>query len=128
MSEFVKTGLTLLVGAGIGAVSIEALRAQAKPPAYVISEVNVRDKDPYMKEFLPARAKAIEDAGGSYLVRGGEAKTVVGPPPRQRVIVVQFDNVDAMVAFTQSAGFKDSEAIGEKYADFRIFGVEGIGK
>ena len=33
MSEFVKTGLTLLVGAGIGAVSIEALRAQAKPPA-----------------------------------------------------------------------------------------------
>jgi len=128
MNGFVKTGLAVLIGAGAGAASIEALRAQAKPPAYVIAEVTVKDKDPYMKEFLPARAKAIQDSGGKYLVRGGEARAVAGPPPAQRIIVVQFDNVDAMIAFTQSAGFKDSQAIGEKYADIRIFGVEGVAK
>jgi uncharacterized protein (DUF1330 family) len=125
MASFVKTGLAVLVGVAFGAASMEVLRAQAKPPAYVISEINVRDQDPYVKEFLPARAKAIQDAGGKYLVRGGELRGFVGLPPH-RVAVVQFDSIDALIAFTQSAGFKTSEAVGEKYADFRIYGVEGI--
>ena len=95
---------------------MQVLRAQAKPPAYVIAEVTVKDQDPYMKEFLPARAKAIHAAGGTYIVRGGEPKVVAGEPPGQRIVVVQFEDMDKLIAFTQSAGFKDSEAIGEKYA------------
>lgn len=126
MIRLVKIGIAVLVGVGIGAVSMHALRAQAKPPAYVIAEVTVKDRDPYMKEFLPARAKAIHDAGGTYIVRGGDPKAVAGEPPGQRIIVVQFENMDKLIAFTQSAGFKDSEAIGEKYAKIRIYGVEGI--
>ena len=126
MIRLVKIGTAALVGAGIGAVSMDTLRAQAKPPAYAIAEVTVKDRDPYMKEFLPARAKAIHDAGGTYIVRGGDPKTVAGKPPGQRIIVVQFENMDKLIAFTQSAGFKDSEAIGEKYAKIRIYGVEGI--
>ena len=81
-----------------------------------------------MKEFLPARAKAIADSGGRYIVRGGQPRTVAGHPPAGRVIVVQFDSIDNLVAFTESAGFKDSQAPGEKYANIRIFGVEGIPK
>jgi uncharacterized protein (DUF1330 family) len=126
MIRIVKIGIAVLVGVGIGAVSMHALRAQAKPPAYVIAEVTVKDRDPYMKEFLPARAKAIHDAGGTYIVRGADPKAVAGEPPGQRIIVVQFENMDKLIAFTQSAGFKDSEAIGEKYAKIRIYGVEGI--
>jgi uncharacterized protein (DUF1330 family) len=125
MVAFVKTGLTLLVGIGIGVVSMQVLRAQEKPPAYVVSEINVRNQEPYVKEFLPARAKAIQDAGGRYLVRGGDLKAVLGQRPA-RIAIVQFDNIDALIAFTQSDGFKTSEAIGEKYADFRIYGVEGV--
>ena len=79
-----------------------------------------------MKEFLPARTKAIHDSGGTYIVRGGEPKTIAGGPPGQRITVVQFENMDKLIAFTQSAGFKDSAAIGEKYADFRVLGVEGV--
>ena len=122
MVAFVKTGLTLLVGIGIGVVSMQVLRAQEKPPAYVVSEINVRNQEPYVKEFLPVRAKAIQDAGGRYLVRGGDPKAVLGQRPA-RIAIVQFDNIDAPIAFTQSDGFKTSEAIGEKYADFRIYGV-----
>ena len=106
MVTIVKTGLAVLVGVGLGAVSIQLLRAQAKPPAYVIAEVNVREQDAYMKEFLPARAKAIQVSGGRYLVRGGDPRAFVGQTPAKRVIVVQFDNIDALTAFTQSDGFK----------------------
>lgn len=128
MIGLVKTGIAVLVGAAIGAVSMQALRAQAKPPAYVIAEVTVKDPEPYMKDFAPARAKAIQDAGGTYVVRGGQPKVVAGDPPRQRIIVVQFENMDKLIAFTESAGFKDSEVVGEKYADIRIYGVEGVSR
>jgi len=30
--------------------------------------------------------------------------------------------------YTRESGFKTSQAIGEKYADFRIYGVEGLPK
>jgi uncharacterized protein (DUF1330 family) len=128
MIPFVKTGIAILVGAGIGAVSMQALRAQAKPPAFVIAGVNVKNRDAYMSEFLPARAKAIADAGGKYIVRGGQPRGVAGQSPAERVIVVQFESIDKLIAFTESASFKDSEAIGEKYADIRIYGVEGVPK
>lgn len=128
MISFAKTGIAVLVGSGIGAISVQALRAQAKPLAYVIAEINVKSEDGYTKEFLPARAKAIAESGGTYIVRGGNPKGFTGRPPAGRVVVVQFETIDKLIAFTQSAGFKESQAIGEKYADIRIFAVEGVAK
>jgi uncharacterized protein (DUF1330 family) len=123
MIPIVRTGIAVLIGAGIGALSMQALRAQAKPPAFVIAEVKVKNQKEYMSEFLPARAKAIADAGGKYLV---QAKGFVGQAPAGRVVIVQFENMDKLIAFTESKGFKESEAIGERYADIRILGVEGV--
>jgi uncharacterized protein (DUF1330 family) len=54
------------------------------------------------------------DAGGKYIVRGSQSEAVVGQPPAGRVVVVQFDNFDKLLAFAESADFKASEAIGEK--------------
>ena len=45
MVGHVKTAIAVLVGVGIGATSMEVLRAQAKPPAYVIAEITVKDQD-----------------------------------------------------------------------------------
>ena len=35
----------------LGAASV--LHAQAKPPAYVFAEINVKDQDGYTKDYLP---------------------------------------------------------------------------
>src|SRR5579871_3922180 len=126
MTRFMKAGIAVLVGAGIGAASMQTMQAQSKPPAFVIAEVDVINQDAYMKEFLPARAKAIADSGGRYIVRGGQPRAVAGQPPAGRVIVVQFDSFDQLTAFVESAGFKNSQVIGEKYANIRIYGVEGV--
>ena len=128
MNVFVKAMLTVLVGVGIGAVSMHALRAQANPPAYLITEITVKNEDGYTREFLPARAKAIQGAGGKYIVRTGQSVAVAGQAPAQRIIIVQFDNIDKLSAFTESDGFKDSEAIGDRYADIRVYGVEGVSR
>jgi uncharacterized protein (DUF1330 family) len=128
MSAFVKTMLALLAGAGIGAVSMQALRAQAKAPAYLITEITVKNEDGYTRQFLPARSKAIQDAGGKYIVRTGDSVPVAGQPPAQRILIVQFDDMDKLSAFVDSSAFKDSEDIGERYADIRIYGVEGVSR
>ena len=64
--------LSICAGLAIGAAAVQALHAQAKPPAYVIAEIDVMDPGPYDKEYVPPAAKAIADGGGKYVVRGGE--------------------------------------------------------
>jgi uncharacterized protein (DUF1330 family) len=95
MKRYMTIGLSILAGAGFGGIAVQSLFAQVKPAAYVIAEVTVNDQDAYAKEFLPARAKAIADSGGRYIVRGGKAIAVKGTPPAGRVIVVQFENIDS---------------------------------
>jgi hypothetical protein len=49
----------------LGALAVQGLHAQAKPPGYVVVEVAVTDKDGYAKEFIPPAAKAIEEGGAA---------------------------------------------------------------
>jgi uncharacterized protein (DUF1330 family) len=122
-----KYGIALAMAGsfGLGGFAVQSLHAQAKPAGYVIAEINIKNPDGYMKEFLPPAAKAIEDAGGTYVVRGGKTVSFQGEPPPSRVIVLRFDTMDKAQAWYDSAGRKDSQNIGDKYATFRIFAVEG---
>jgi hypothetical protein len=53
---------------GVGAVSV--LHAQAKLPAYVVAEIDVKDQDGYTKDFLPKAQANIKEMGGKYLGGG----------------------------------------------------------
>jgi len=108
----------------LGAAAVQGLHAQSKPPAYVIAEINVTDKDGYVKEFLPLATKAIQDEGGKYVVRGGNSVSFQGAPPAGRVVVIQYESLDKAKEWWNLPARKDADAIGEKYATFRIFAVE----
>jgi uncharacterized protein (DUF1330 family) len=111
----------------LGAGASQILHAQAKPPAYVIGEITVKDQDGYKNDFLPPAQKAIKESGGRY-VAGGFNKTVTfdGAPPPNRVVILQFESMDAAKAWNDSPGQKDTRKIGDKYATFRTFAVEGV--
>jgi uncharacterized protein (DUF1330 family) len=120
-----KLAIALFVGAAVGGLAVQGLHAQAKPPAYVIAEIDVMDQDGYAKEYQPAAVKVIRGAGGKFLSRGGNAVSFRGEPPK-RIVLFAFENMDqAQAAFT-SAAYNDAWTIGSKYAKFRIFAVEGI--
>jgi uncharacterized protein (DUF1330 family) len=122
-----RYSVALAIGCfALGAAAIQTLHAQAKPPAYVIGEIIVKDLDGYKSEYLPAAQKAIKESGGKYLA-GGFNKTVTfnGAPPPNRVVVLQFESMDAAKAWDESAAQKESRKIGDKYATFRTFAVEG---
>jgi uncharacterized protein (DUF1330 family) len=117
--------LAMAASFALGALAVQGLHAQAKPPGYVVVEVAVTDKDGYAKEFIPPAAKAIEEGGGKYVVRGGKTASFQGAPPASRVVVLEFESMDKAQAWWDSPGRKNSQPIGDKYATFRIFAVEG---
>jgi uncharacterized protein (DUF1330 family) len=126
VNRHITVGLAMIASAALGAAVVQTLHAQAKPPAYNVAEITIKDQDGYNKEYLPLVGKAIADAGGKFIVRGGKTVSYEGAAPAPRVVVVQFENLDKLQALYNSAPYKDAIAVGDKYSTQRIFGVEGI--
>jgi uncharacterized protein (DUF1330 family) len=125
MNTKYKYALAMGAGFALGAVAVQGLHAQAKPPAYLIADITVNNQDAFMKEFGIPGVKPIQDAGGKFLVRGFKPIAVLGEAP-PRVTVIQFDNMDKLQAWWNSPANKDMQAIGNKYATFRSYLVEGV--
>jgi uncharacterized protein (DUF1330 family) len=126
MNRHLTLAMTLIGGIAIGAFAVQALHAQAKPPAYVIAENIVNDQAGYTKDFIPPVTKAIEDAGGKYLARGGKTIAMHGALTANRVVVLQFESLDKAQAWWNAPATKAAFAIGEKYATFRDYAVEAV--
>jgi uncharacterized protein (DUF1330 family) len=122
----VKISVAVACGLLVGGGAVQLLHAQAKPPAFVVAEIAVKDKQGYEENYLKATTKDINNHGGKYLA-GGYDKTVsmVGDPPPNRVVLLQFANMDAVKAWRDQGGEDMENTVGSKYAKFRIYAVEG---
>ncbi len=118
--------LSILAGVALGAAAVQALHAQAKPIAYVVAEIDVTNPEPYEKQYVPIAAKAVTDGGGKYLVRGGETAAMYGEPPKPRIAVMAFESMEKAQAAFNSTAYKEAKKVGDKYAKFRIYAVEGV--
>jgi uncharacterized protein (DUF1330 family) len=124
-----QLAIALLAGAVIGGAAIQELRAQAKPPAFVVAEIDVTNQEGFAKEFGPAARKALAiGAGYKALVLGGKTTSIDGAPPKNRIVINAFDNIDEAMKAYHSQGYQDARKIGNKYATFRIYAVEGVAK
>jgi uncharacterized protein (DUF1330 family) len=121
----ITIGLAMVASAAVGTAAVQIVHAQAKPPAFVIAEIAVKDQDGYSKQYLPVVTKVILDAGGKFIVRGGKTISFEGAQPATRVVVIQYDSLDKAQALYQSTAFKNAVAIGDKYSSQRIYAVEG---
>jgi uncharacterized protein (DUF1330 family) len=118
--------LTLLAGAVVGGVAVQTLHAQVKPPAYVVVENEISNREDYLKEYVPAAFKAITSNGGKFVARGGNTVAIEGEPPKSRALVVMFDTLEKAQAAFATDAYKEARAVGDKYAKFRIWAVEGV--
>ena len=118
--------LTLLAGVGIGALAVQTLHAQTKPPIYRIAEIDVSNVDAYTKEFAPKAQAALKGAGGKFIAAGQKVTAIEGDPPKTRVTIQVWDSLEKMQAAYNSAEYKEARKIGDKYAKFRAFAVEGL--
>lgn len=118
--------LAMLAGFGLGAVAVQALHAQTKPPVYQVVEIDMSDPDAYVKDYVPKAQAAIKAAGGKFLAAGGKTTTIEGEPPKSRVVIQQWDSLEKIQAYRNSTAFKDLLPLRDKLGKFRSFVVEGI--
>jgi uncharacterized protein (DUF1330 family) len=118
--------LAVVVGFGLGAVAVQSLHAQAKPPVYYIAEIDVKNVDAYTKEYAPKAQALIKKSGGRLLAAGQKVTAIEGTPPKPRVAVQVWESMDKIRAWRDSAEYKELRKIGDKYATFRAFTIEGL--
>jgi uncharacterized protein (DUF1330 family) len=121
-----STALAMVAGIGIGAVAVQTLHAQATPPVYYIAEIDVTDLDAYTKEYAPKAQATIKAAGGRILAAGQKVTAFEGEPPKPRVAIQVWESMEKLRAWRNSAEYKEVRKIGDKYAKFRAFAVEGL--
>jgi len=129
MKTILKTTAAIVGGVLVGGGAVQLLHAQSKPPAFVVSEIAVKDEEGYAQNFLKAAQKDIADHGGKYLA-GGYKKTIslAGSEPPNRVVILQFADMDQVKEWRDQGAMDLENSVGNKYASFRIYAVEGVTK
>jgi uncharacterized protein (DUF1330 family) len=118
--------LAMLAGFGLGAITVQGLHAQATPPVYQVVEIEPSDMETYLKDYVPKAQAAIKAAGGKFLAAGGKTTTIEGEPPKPRIVIQQWDSVEKIKAYRDSAAFKELLPLRNKLAKFRSFAVDGL--
>jgi uncharacterized protein (DUF1330 family) len=126
-----KVAVAVTAGVAIGALAVQGLHAQAKPRVYFVAEIDVTNPDAYAKEYAPKAQAIIKAAGGRFLAIGGSAATTGtvtafdGDAPK-RVVVQVWDSMEKIQAWRANPEYVELRKVGEKYAKFRSFAVDGL--
>jgi uncharacterized protein (DUF1330 family) len=122
-------GLVVLTSLTAGALGGQALHGQPRPPAYLIGQIEVSDPEGFAKEYLPKAREIIKAHGGRLLAAGGAASgaqvvAIDGAAPK-RVIIYAYPNMEALQAWRNDPAYVQVRHVGEKYAKYNTFAVEG---
>lgn len=123
--------LGVIAGFGMGAISVQALnvKAESKPPVYLISEIDVKDEKFFQKEVIPRAWKSMEGSGGRIIMAGRESGgnpiTALSGTPPKRVVIQVWDNLESLQKWYYSAQMQAVIKFGAPYATWRRYAVEG---
>src|SRR5262245_39575944 len=130
MSSRYRIAVTMLTCVALGALGSEALHGQARPPAYLIGQIDVSNPEGYAKEYLPKAREIIKAHGGRLIAAAGAAATgsqvvaVDGDAPK-RVVIYMYPSMEALQAWRNDPAYVQVRHAGEKYAKYNTFAVEG---
>ena len=105
MNSKIKMTLAALAGAVLGAAAIQALHAQAKPPVYTVTEIDVTNVDAYMKEYVPIVQPIIKKGGGKLLAASLKITAIEGTAPK-RVAINVWDSLEKAQALYTSPNIR----------------------
>jgi uncharacterized protein (DUF1330 family) len=129
MNRYLALAMSMLAGTALGAAVVEGLHAQAKLPIYQITEIDLSaaNVDAYSKDYAPKAQALIREKGGRPIAGSQNVTALEGDPPKRRVAISVWDNMEKLQAYRSSAEFKELRTTaGDKLAKFRSFTVEGM--
>jgi uncharacterized protein (DUF1330 family) len=107
MNRSMTLGIAMLAGAAVGAAAVQGLHAQAKPKAYLVTEIEVLDvaaADAYGALVRPTQTAA---GGRVFRTAGGKVVLFEGAAPPKRVALTEWDSLEQAQAWFNSAARKD---------------------
>jgi uncharacterized protein (DUF1330 family) len=128
MKTHYTVALAMLAGVGLGAIAVQGLHAQAKPPSYVVIDITEMTDPEGFKAVTtsaaasPARLTAL---GGRFVIRTETTTALDGIPPK-RFVVLAFDSKEKAQGWADAPDIKAINAIRGKTTKSRAFIVEGF--
>lgn len=93
--------------------------------AYVIYQGEVLDPERY-EEYKVRSAASVADAGGRFVVRGGEFEMLEGNAPPGRNVVIEFPTRAAAVEWYRGEQYTAARAIREGAARVQVYVIDGV--
>ena len=120
----------MLAGVGLGAVAVQGLHAQAKPPSYVVIDIaKMTDAEGFkaVTSSTAAGPARLKELGGHYIIRSTTMTALDGAPPA-RFVVLAFDSKEKAQAWADAPDIKAINAIRTKTTNSSASIVEGFGQ
>lgn len=95
-------------------------------PAYIISDVTIRDREAF-EAYRSRAAASIAAHGGRYLVRGGDVETLEGDWQPGPLIVVEFPDIETARRWYRSEEYAAALEVRDTALSRNLILVEGIG-
>ena len=94
-------------------------------PAYIIAEIQVTDPVAY-DDYRPLAAASIARFGGRFMVRGGTVNLLEGEPQPERIVVIEFPDVETARRWYRSEEYQIALKIRQAASRGRVLLAEGI--
>jgi uncharacterized protein (DUF1330 family) len=94
-------------------------------PAYIIVETDIHDHEQYAR-YQQATPAAVEANGGRFIARGGELAVLEGDWRPKRLVVLEFEDLDAAKRFYASESYQNAKRLRDGAATLRMVAVEGV--
>jgi len=117
----------LVAGVAIGAAAVTGLKAQVKPPVYVVIDISeMSDAAAFAKAASVATPQELASVGGRYLVRSTSPVALDGSAPPSRFVLLSFDSDAQVKAWRNLPSTKEVTDVRLKVTKSRSFEVEGL--
>jgi uncharacterized protein (DUF1330 family) len=94
-------------------------------PAYFIADIEVLDASGY-EQYRTAAAPTVAQYGGKYIVRGGQHQVLEGDWRPNRLVVLEFESVEAAQRWYASPEYGEAKKHRERSARMNAILVQGM--
>jgi uncharacterized protein (DUF1330 family) len=95
-------------------------------PAYVVVNIRIHDPDLYA-EYARGAPGSVAAFGGRYLARGGAVEVREGAWSPERLVILEFPDLDAARGWYDSPEYAELRAIRERASEGELVITEGVG-
>jgi uncharacterized protein (DUF1330 family) len=99
-------------------------RLRAVPKAYAIADITVTDPERYAP-YREMSTSAAQRYGGRFVVRGGQVDVLEGDRQPDRVVVIEFDDMEAARRWYDSPEYQEAKAVRQSASTGSLVLVEG---